>query len=1135
MHGKRVSQVFLIIGSLASQSLLGTISYQEGRLLTAGQVQQIARAHPEQSDLAVMLDGTEIQGVITEIPTLVYSFGTLLFSPNEVLAVSIVREGSKIKGQIITRDGQSYVAPLHAAAIKFESAGKKTLSLDPKTVSYLLVQDRGKVPAPEDGPFFDLELKNGDRLSAAVLSDEVRLSDGLEEFTLNPKDFIDMHYEGCLKGTYQDKEGWREEINYVFIRDKDLQVKLAKGGKLLSIPWGQVVRIKAIEQSREIAQSQFARKSKRDKNISSSQTKTLREQIDEANFQVNNWKMKVSEEVLKKNALEREINQLKNALEAKEKWVERLEKSKNETQTDLLAKIKQTTNALENEQNQVRLLKEKLRGAVYEKASSQAGDYGIAELKQCLQEKTCSVESLHDLLAEKENELFVLKESYHDALKEYEESQNQIDVLTEVLEAYRQKAHSLDSEAGSLRASYGNAEEEKQAIQDQLQEISERLHSREQVISELQKQLQQAEEFAKGQQENIVEKQASFDSVQQAYAQMQEELASVKQDFAAQSLELEALKNMSADHESELSGNLEEMKNYISQKEEEIQNLQRIIHAQVLETEHVQQENKELQEKLSYYEQELEKVGQDGQIVSSMSVLDTLLQNVIIGTVEEKQHRIALLESDFEEQGNNFAKNSEELAAITEEISALKQELYEKNYVEQELAHVREALAGIQGELTQVWQHKVELQHALEQEKAAGNKECAFLERELEKSKEALERLAQEQQMEGRFQEDIALYEQELEEARAKNSQLEADLHKAQQQYVGQEEELAQAQEEIASLERARNFASEQVADLQEQLHKAQQQHVGLEEELAQAQEEIASLERARTDASEQVANLQEQLHKVQQQHVGQEEELAQAQEEIASLERARTDASEQVADLQEQLHKAQQQRVGQEDELAQAQEEIVNLRHFLDVAKNRANQLEQWSIELQNNVKELEKVQDAYAALEQLLVTENEKNRTLEDIINQNHWQESIEKQNIQKLEKALEQQVAYSANLSEQNLEKEKLIRKIEKNKEQLEKSSKETLQEREEKWKENQRQLQEQLDQMESALAKYEQEKAVLEKESLEAKEQTQELEDSLRLLLSKYDQEKKRSKNLEFQLRSVVKEMRYSLDSDISENQ
>jgi len=203
-------------------------------------------------DLVILRDGTRLCGKMEKIPPISYSFGNLLFSPEEVAAMAITRQDNALKLQYITRDGQNYMGNLSRGAFVFnvhqpipdDPSNYIKREIDPEEIHFALLRERDTLNTYSRGSISSIDLRNGDYLPAILQDEVIVLTDGWNELYLKPNEILELSFNGGLHGRILEN-GLPRQLNFMFVKQQFITVRIPKNGQSLKLPWDQIDFIEA--------------------------------------------------------------------------------------------------------------------------------------------------------------------------------------------------------------------------------------------------------------------------------------------------------------------------------------------------------------------------------------------------------------------------------------------------------------------------------------------------------------------------------------------------------------------------------------------------------------------------------------------------------------------------------------------------------------------------------------------------------------------------------------------------------------------------------------------------------------------------------------------------------------------------
>lgn len=202
-------------------------------------------------DIVVLVDGTRLCGQIEKIPPISFSFGNLIFTPTEVAAIALIHQAQDLKIQYITRDGQDYLGSLARGKFIFNvldhSEGQSRYTkkeIDPQAVHFIILREREYLNSPYLGSVSSLDLNNGDHLPVIIQEEPIVLTDGWHDKILRPSEILEISFNGGVQGRIL-QEGLPTKLNFMFVKEPFLKLRILKNGQTLKMPWNQIEYIEA--------------------------------------------------------------------------------------------------------------------------------------------------------------------------------------------------------------------------------------------------------------------------------------------------------------------------------------------------------------------------------------------------------------------------------------------------------------------------------------------------------------------------------------------------------------------------------------------------------------------------------------------------------------------------------------------------------------------------------------------------------------------------------------------------------------------------------------------------------------------------------------------------------------------------
>ncbi|XP_073435425.1 golgin subfamily B member 1 isoform X3 [Dendrobates tinctorius] len=608
-------------------------------------------------------------------------------------------------------------------------------------------------------------------------------------------------------------------------------------------------------------------------------------------------------------------------------------------------------------------------------------------------------------IQDKEEANLKLQDDLNELTRQLHESESNISALTKQLSESQETIAGLtkqlqDSQESGLELTK-SLQESVQELERTLEEKTEALHSRNQVVEMLEQELQSAEL-----QKRVLSEQ---------FREMEQELISVRESLVIEQKESSQQANLYKDVLEEKSVLCKQLQKALDKAKEsscEMENLKLQLQKGKEQLDATPQpglgqihvEDRGTKEELEILRAELEKEKGDQETLQRLS--EELQKER--DAQEELQH----LKEEFEKEKNaheelqQLVKEFGKEKSAQEELQQLREEL-EKKGAQEELQQLREELEkkkGTQEELQQ-------LREELEKEKGA-QEELQQLREELEKKKgtqEELQQLREELEKEKGAQEELQQLREELEKKGAQEElqQLREELEKK-----GAQEELQQLREELEK----KKGTQEELQQLREELEKEK----GAQEELQQLREELEK----EKGAQEELQQLREELEKqtgaqVELQQLrgekemekGVQEELQQLRGELEKEKGAREELQQLIKELEkekgaleelQQLSQELEKETGNQEELRKlkekfekekgAQEDLQQLREELEKEKVAQKELQQLRDELEKEKGAQEDLQKLKEHLEKMKVDQEELKQVKSELEQQKETQNACQ-----------------------------------------------------------------------------------------------------------------------------------------------
>ncbi|XP_075713739.1 golgin subfamily B member 1 isoform X2 [Rhinoderma darwinii] len=574
----------------------------------------------------------------------------------------------------------------------------------------------------------------------------------------------------------------------------------------------------------------------------------------------------------------------------------------------------------------------------------------VVQLKDLIQQKDVELQHKDTELQQKERQMKLEKEASEAKFVKLKlQAKAKVTTLNKQIEELKRTATDQTSQAGS-EDSYSNgphrssktvqdSKDTNSKLQEDLNELSRRLHESQSNINELTRQLSESQETIAGLSKQL---QDSHESVRELTKSLQEKEHAAKSLQDKQELEnREMQRTLEEKNEALLSRNqvvemleqelqsAELQKQVLSEQFREMeQELKSVRKSLVIEQEEISQQaefyNDLLKEKAILCQQLQEALNKEKDAASEINCLKTQLEKTKLDLTP-----LPDLEQIQTELERGAQEELERLRAEVEKTKGTQAELEKQKGAQKELQQLREELNKEKGAQEELQQLREEL------DKKGAQEELQQLREELDKkgAQVELQQLREELNKEKGAQEELQQLRGELDKekgAQEELQQLREDLDKEK----GAQEELQQLREELD-----KKGAQVELQQLREELNKEK----GAQEELQQLREELDK----EKGAQEELQQLRGELDK----EKGAQEELQQLREDLDK----EKGAQEELQQLREELDKEKG-----------AQEELQQLREELDKEKGAQVELQQLREELEKNKDDQEEMPLVRAELEQ-------------------------------------------------------------------------------------------------------------------------------------------------------------------------
>lgn len=228
------------------------INHQSGAFFNQCEMKEILHRLHADEDVIILRDGTRLAGKVPELPEIPFSFGPFPLKLPDVAAIAFSESGGKTKIQLITHDGHSYISEVRSEHIPFiqyfpsvknpKRTENKQIEID--TISHILLTRDSYAAQPKPSRVYVLELNNGNHFPVLIAEEKIELSNGWESFSIRPEEIVDVNFDGGLYGTVRDRGGKEKDLDFSFVSNRHLRVRVLNGTQTIGIPWSEVYGIR---------------------------------------------------------------------------------------------------------------------------------------------------------------------------------------------------------------------------------------------------------------------------------------------------------------------------------------------------------------------------------------------------------------------------------------------------------------------------------------------------------------------------------------------------------------------------------------------------------------------------------------------------------------------------------------------------------------------------------------------------------------------------------------------------------------------------------------------------------------------------------------------------------------------------
>lgn len=194
-------------------------------------------------DLVILRDGSLLQGELSSVPSLKFTFGSVELPPEEISMLSTV-EGVSPMLKIVMRSGEVYAGTPEHFTVTFveKQRGDVSVNLNLNEVDSILVKPRTKRENPFIMDSLHVSLRNGEQFPVQIADRYIELSDGWSVKRIERHQVVDLYFNGGLFGTIANDQG-EEELPLSFVKQQSIRFVAPVGNHHIQVPWKQIAQL----------------------------------------------------------------------------------------------------------------------------------------------------------------------------------------------------------------------------------------------------------------------------------------------------------------------------------------------------------------------------------------------------------------------------------------------------------------------------------------------------------------------------------------------------------------------------------------------------------------------------------------------------------------------------------------------------------------------------------------------------------------------------------------------------------------------------------------------------------------------------------------------------------------------------
>ncbi len=199
-------------------------------------------------DIVVLKDGTQLQAQFSQLPSLVFSFGSVSLDPKDISYLSLSQDFPG-KVQVKMCSGETYTASMGSKEITFAESISKGTSREKikskvllKELGFILFKPRRPEVSKKKEPSMYVTLQNGDSFPAEIVDKEIVLSSGWKEWGILSSDVVSLSFNGGIYGRIND-DGKEVDLPLSFLKNSHINLRIPSTNQSIRLSWEKIDRI----------------------------------------------------------------------------------------------------------------------------------------------------------------------------------------------------------------------------------------------------------------------------------------------------------------------------------------------------------------------------------------------------------------------------------------------------------------------------------------------------------------------------------------------------------------------------------------------------------------------------------------------------------------------------------------------------------------------------------------------------------------------------------------------------------------------------------------------------------------------------------------------------------------------------